>query len=43
MFGLREKISNEETASAYSVFNQNQQSIAGSMTGDQIDRQFVSE
>jgi hypothetical protein len=40
MFGLREKFSNEETASAYSVFNQNQQSIAGSMTGDQIDRQL---
>jgi hypothetical protein len=40
MFGLREKFSNEETASAYSVFNQNQQSISGSLTGDQVDRQL---
>lgn len=40
MFGLREKFSNEETASAYSVFNQNQQSIAGSLTGEQVDKQL---
>ena len=37
---MREKFSNEETASAYSVFNKNQQSIAGSYTADQLDRQL---
>lgn len=37
---MREKFSNEETASAYSVFNQNQQAIAGSYTADQLDRQL---
>lgn len=40
VFGLREKFSNEETASAYSVFNQNQQAIAGTLTAGQIDRQL---
>ena len=39
-FGLRDKFSNEETASAYSVFNENQQAIQGSFTGTQLDRQL---
>ncbi|CAJ1967442.1 unnamed protein product [Cylindrotheca closterium] len=40
VFGLREKFSNEETASAYSVFNLNQQAIAGTLTAGQVDRQL---
>mmetsp|Transcript_22403 Transcript_22403/g.55420 ORF Transcript_22403/g.55420 Transcript_22403/m.55420 type:complete len:147 (+) Transcript_22403:80-520(+) len=39
-FGLRDKFSNEETASAYSVFNENQQAIAGTLTAGQVDRQL---
>lgn len=39
-FGLREKFSNETTASAYSVFNNDQRAIAGSFTGEQLDRQL---
>jgi hypothetical protein len=39
-FGLREKFSSETTASAYSVFNKNERSIAGTFTGQQLDRQL---
>ncbi|KAL3928770.1 MAG: hypothetical protein SGBAC_012505 [Bacillariaceae sp.] len=40
VFGLRDKFSNEETASAYSVFNQDQQAIAGTLTAGQVDQQL---
>lgn len=39
-FGLRDKFSNEETASAYSVFNQDQKGIAGGFTAGQLERQL---
>ena len=39
-FGLREKFSNEETASAYSVFNQGGKAIVGGLTASQFDRQL---
>jgi hypothetical protein len=40
VFGLRDKFSNEETASAYSVFNQDGQAIVGGLTAGQFDRQL---
>ncbi len=40
VFGLREKFSNEETASAYSVFNQDGKAIVGGFTAAQFDRQM---
>ena len=39
-FGLRDKFSNESTASAYSVFNKDGQAIVGGFTGEQLDRQL---
>mmetsp|Transcript_37779 Transcript_37779/g.43154 ORF Transcript_37779/g.43154 Transcript_37779/m.43154 type:complete len:142 (-) Transcript_37779:225-650(-) len=39
-FGLKEKFSNEETASAYSVFNKNNQAIAGSYTAQHLENQL---
>lgn len=39
-FGLREKFSNEETASAYSVFNRDGKAIVGGLTASQFDRQM---
>jgi hypothetical protein len=39
-FGFREKFSNEETASAYSVFNKDGQAIVGGFTASQFDRQL---
>jgi hypothetical protein len=39
-FGLREKFSNEETASAYSVFNRDGRAIAGSFTSSHLERQL---
>lgn len=39
-FGLREKFSNEETASAYSVFNRDGKAIVGGLTAAQFDRQM---
>lgn len=39
-FGLREKFSNEETASAYSVFNRDGKAIVGGFTASQFDRQM---
>ena len=39
-FGLREKFSNEETASAYSVFNKDGKAIVGGLTAEQFDRQL---
>jgi hypothetical protein len=39
-FGLRDKFSNEETASAYSVFNKDGQAIVGGFTAGQFDRQL---
>jgi hypothetical protein len=39
-FGLRDKFSNEETASAYSVFNKDGQAIVGGFTAGQLDRQL---
>jgi len=38
--GLRDKFSTEETASAYSVFNEGGKGIAGGLTGEQLDRQL---
>lgn len=38
--GLRDKFSNETTASAYSVFNQNGQAIVGGFTASQFERQL---
>jgi hypothetical protein len=40
VFGLRDKFSNEETASAYSVFNKDGQAIVGGLTAGQFDRQL---
>lgn len=40
LFGLREKFSNEETASAYSVFNRDGKAIVGGFTAAQFDRQM---
>jgi hypothetical protein len=40
VFGLRDKFSNEETASAYSVFNQDGKAIVGGLTAGQFDRQL---
>jgi hypothetical protein len=40
VFGLRDKFSNEETASAYSVFNQDGKAIVGGYTAGQFDRQL---
>ena len=40
VFGLREKFSNEETASAYGVFNQDGKSIVGGFTASQFERQL---
>jgi uncharacterized membrane protein YidH (DUF202 family) len=40
VFGLRDKFSNEETASAYSVFNVDGQAIVGGLTAGQFDRQL---
>jgi hypothetical protein len=40
VFGLREKFSNEETASAYSVFNRDGKAIVGGLTATQFDRQM---
>ena len=40
VFGLREKFSSEETASAYSVFNRDGKAIAGGFTAAQFDRQM---
>lgn len=40
VFGLREKFSNEETASAYSVFNRDGKAIVGGFTAAQFDRQM---
>lgn len=39
-FGLREKFSGEETASAYSVFNENGKAIVGGFTAAQFDSQM---
>jgi hypothetical protein len=39
-FGLREKFSTEETASAYSVFNKDGRSIVGGFTATQFERQM---
>lgn len=39
-FGLRDKFSNEETASAYSVFNKDGRSIVGGFTASQFERQM---
>jgi hypothetical protein len=40
VFGLREKFANEETASAYSVFNKDGKAIVGGFTAEQFDRQM---
>ena len=40
VFGLREKFSDEETASAYSVFNRDGKAIVGGFTAAQFDRQM---
>jgi|ERR1740136_227821 len=40
VFGLRDKFSNEETASAYSVFNTDGRAIVGGFTASQLDRQL---
>lgn len=40
VFGLREKFSNETTASAYSVFNKDQKAIVGGFTASQFERQM---
>jgi len=39
-FGLRDKFSNETTASAYSVFNQDGQAIVGGFTAGQFEKQL---
>jgi hypothetical protein len=39
-FGLRDKFSTEETASAYSVFNKEGRSIVGGFTASQFERQM---
>ena len=39
-FGLREKFSNETTASAYSVFNEDGRAIVGGFTSSQFERQL---
>ena len=39
-FGLRDKFSNETTASAYSVFNKDGKSIVGGFTASQLERQL---
>ena len=39
-FGLRDKFSNETTASAYSVFNQDGRAIVGGFTAGQFERQL---
>jgi len=39
-FGLREKFSNETTASAYSVFNKNGRPIVGGFTASQFENQL---
>ncbi|KAG7367426.1 SAYSvFN domain containing protein [Nitzschia inconspicua] len=39
-FGFRDKFSNEETASAYSVFNKDGRSIVGGFTASQFERQM---
>jgi hypothetical protein len=39
-FGLREKFSNETTASAYSVFNKDGKAIVGGFTASQLERQL---
>ena len=39
-FGLRDKFSNEETASAYSVFNKDGKAIVGGFTASQFERQM---
>jgi hypothetical protein len=39
-FGLRDKFSTEETASAYSVFNKDGRSIVGGFTASQFERQM---
>jgi hypothetical protein len=40
VFGLRDKFSSEETASAYSVFNEDGKAIVGGLTAGQFDRQL---
>ena len=40
MFGLREKFESEETASAYSAFNEDGQAITGSFTTAQLEGQL---
>jgi hypothetical protein len=42
VFGLREKFSNEETGSAYSVFNKDGKAIVGGFTASQFERQMRS-
>ena len=39
-FGLRDKFSNETTASAYSVFNQDGRAIVGGFTAGQFEKQL---
>ena len=39
-WGLRDKFSNETTASAYSVFNKDGRSIVGGFTANQLERQL---
>jgi hypothetical protein len=39
-FGLRDKFSTEQTASAYSVFNRDGRSIVGGFTASQVERQL---
>mmetsp|Transcript_150 Transcript_150/g.293 ORF Transcript_150/g.293 Transcript_150/m.293 type:complete len:144 (-) Transcript_150:3-434(-) len=39
-YGLRDKFSNETTASAYSVFNKDGKSIVGGFTASQFERQM---
>lgn len=40
VFGLRDKFSNEQTASAYSVFNRDGKGIVGGFTATQLDNQL---
>lgn len=39
-FGLRDKFTNETTASAYSVFNKGGKAIVGGLTAGQFERQM---
>ena len=39
-FGLRDKFSNEQTASAYSIFNKDGKGIAGGFSSNQLERQL---